>query len=289
MTSKQSVIVSIFVSCALFFCNCDNEETHYAIIPSIEYKSIEFIEVGTIADPDALNLSLYFTDGDMDLGRSFDRIGRPYQPFDFFVEANGSMSKTLTDMDRPAYMQKPKFTIGLNNSAGKLVTNRTRVKPGFEFLPDYKKSCDGSYYIDTVLINDDSKSIIDETFNIVDTIHMSGQQDVYLVKDTLYYELNEWHYDILIDFLVKESNGSFTLFDFQKEFCVTYDGVFPELDQLQKGADITSGPFNIIGLSKNRGILTYSMIGSGFKSIFADKTLSLKSKFLIEPLTKAIS
>jgi hypothetical protein len=91
------------------------------------------------------------------------------------------------------------------------------------------------------------------------------------VIDTVYFELNEDHHNIFVDFLVKQNDGSFEEFDFKTEFeypgCATsFDGRFPIL---AKNSDLSL---------KNpvEGTLRYAMLSTGFKLQFSIKTLKLR-------------
>lgn len=92
-----------------------------------------------------------------------------------------------------------------------------------------------------------------------------------VVKDTLYFELNPDHYNIFIDFMIKQNDGSFEVFDWRTEFeypgCATsYDGRFPIL---AKNGDLSVQ-------SPVEGTLKYGMVSSAFILQFSIKTLKLR-------------
>ena len=92
-----------------------------------------------------------------------------------------------------------------------------------------------------------------------------------IVTDTLYFELNPDHYNIFIDFMVKQNDGSFEVFDWRLEFeypgCATsYDGRFPIL---AKNRDLSVQ-------NPTEGTLRYAMLSSAFKLQFSIKTLKLR-------------
>lgn len=103
-----------------------------------------------------------------------------------------------------------------------------------------------------------------------------------IAKDTVYFELNENHYNIFIDFLVKQNDGSFKEFDFSTEFeypgCATsYDGRFPIL---AKNSDLSlNNPIE--------GTLRYGMVSSAFKLQFSIKTLKLRIQIQDRLLNKS--
>ena len=89
-----------------------------------------------------------------------------------------------------------------------------------------------------------------------------------VVQDTVYFELNPDHHNIEVDFLVKNPDGSFTEFDWTKEFfypnCgVTFDGRFPILYEDRPGSPL-------------EGTIRYGMGSSGFRILFSLKTIKLR-------------
>lgn len=89
-----------------------------------------------------------------------------------------------------------------------------------------------------------------------------------LVKDTLYFELNPDYYNITIDFLVKNPDGSFTEFDLMKEFDYpgcggTFDGRFPILFKDKPGSPL-------------EGTIRYGMGSTAFKAFFSIKPLKIR-------------
>lgn len=118
-----------------------------------------------------------------------------------------------------------------------------RTVPELSSLPDYVKPFD---CINWELAFDDSP--------------------VPQILDTLYFELNENHYNIFVDFLVKQNDGSFEEFDFRTEFCTTFDGRFPIL---AKNQDLSlQNPVE--------GTLKYSMVSPAFVLQFSIKTVKLR-------------
>ena len=87
--------------------------------------------------------------------------------------------------------------------------------------------------------------------------------------DTFYIQLNPNHYNIFVNYYIKNNDGSFKEFDWQKEFpypnCgITFDGRFPLLSK-----DITrKAPLD--------GTIRYGMASTGFLILFSIKTLKLE-------------
>lgn len=97
------------------------------------------------------------------------------------------------------------------------------------------------------------------------------------VIDTVYFELNPDHYNIFVDFLVKQNDGSFQEFDWRTEFCSTYDGRFPIL---AKNSDLSlNNPIE--------GTLKYAMLSTGFKLQFSIKTVKLRIQIQDRALNKS--
>jgi hypothetical protein len=101
-----------------------------------------------------------------------------------------------------------------------------------------------------------------------------------VVKDTIYFELNPDHYNIFVDFLVKNSDGSFTEFDWRKEFAypncgIPFDGRFPILSK------------DLSQKSPLEGEIRYGMVSTGFKILFSIKTLKLRIKIQDRALNKS--
>jgi hypothetical protein len=88
------------------------------------------------------------------------------------------------------------------------------------------------------------------------------------VVDTLYFQLNPDYNNITVEFLVKNSDGTFTEFDWREAFnypnCgISFDGRFPILFKDKPGAPL-------------EGKIKYGMGSIGFKILFSTKTLKLR-------------
>ena len=90
------------------------------------------------------------------------------------------------------------------------------------------------------------------------------------VIDTLYFQLNPNHYNIFVDFFIKNNDGTYKEFDWQKEFAnypscgETYDGRFPIMTK-----DLTQK-------TPLEGTIRYAMKSTGFLILFSIKTLKLR-------------
>jgi hypothetical protein len=85
----------------------------------------------------------------------------------------------------------------------------------------------------------------------------------------LYSLLNEDFFNLDVDFIVNQPNGSFSEFDWFEQFCQTFNG------RVLSGPG-KSGPFLVKMKNKQRGEIAYSMISTGFTQVFGDKTLKLQ-------------
>lgn len=252
--------VAIFLLSIILFGSCF-EPPDLPATPSIEFQSIEFKEVGGFSDPDSLILYINFKDGDGDLGLSSEDISDPFHEITFFLEkGDGVLEEVSTAM---RYTNLPPF-INATGQTGKLATIRTRKKPGYESLPAYVApfTCT-SYIFDSVYVSQEHKAIFDDTYNIYDTLRSTQFPDVYVLLDTFYYQINPTHYNIEVDFLTKNNDGTFTEFDWRGQFCTTYDGRFPILAEKPRALE---------------GTLRYGMTSTGFLSLFSTKTLKLRIK-----------
>ena len=113
-----------------------------------------------------------------------------------------------------------------------------------------------------LLIDAEDRPALDASIQIVDSFPRTKPLH-YQIRDTLYYTTNPNHYNIEVDFLVKDPTapGGFREFDWREEYCTTFDGRFPVFSDKQSSID---------------GILRYSMTSLGFTSVFSIKTLKLR-------------
>lgn len=100
-----------------------------------------------------------------------------------------------------------------------------------------------------------------------------------IVKDTLYFQLNPNYYNITVDFFVKNFDGTYTEFDWTKEFDYpgcggTFDGRFPILFKDKPGSPL-------------EGTIKYGMGSTGFKALFSNKPLKLRIQIKDRALNKS--
>lgn len=130
------------------------------------------------------------------------------------------------------------------------------LKPNEELITYRDKRTDPNY------------SNLPEFINPFSCINWEIYREDNVVIDTFYFELNPDHHNIDVDFLVKNPNGTFTEFDWTKEFdfpnCgVTFDGRFPILFEDRPGSPL-------------EGTIRYGMGSTGFRILFSLKTIKLR-------------
>ncbi|HEX8040209.1 MAG TPA: hypothetical protein VF490_13720 [Chryseosolibacter sp.] len=247
----------------------------FPVVPQIEFEKIEFVDSPDPSDFDSLNLYINFKDGDGDLGFSNqpDDISAPYQDSFFYQENQGKIEPLSTVA---AFAGQDQYDILLvpDPGKGKLVFFRTRKKPEYSFLPpafdcadyeylggklDASNSSDGR----RLLIEKSALVALDPMVKLVDSLAGSDGKMYYQIRDTLYYTPNPDHYNIEVDFLVRDPSApdGFREFDWRKEYCTTFDGRFPVFSDKQSSID---------------GTLRYSMTSLGFTTLFSIKTLKLR-------------
>lgn len=251
--------ISIFIGMVLIMGSCF-DPPEFPSVPEIEYEGIEFIA------PDSLILRIHFRDGDGDLGLSNDDLNYISYPFNnqFFFQTNpdGTLDTLYTFGAASPTNQYHIIEIA-DPAKGKLVFPRTRKNPAFSFLPAY--GCvDYEYVIAArnLLIDMDDQAALDPFVRRLDTLDGAGGTRYIHIQDTLYTKINPDHYNIEVDFLVKEGN-EFVEFDWREEYCTqSFDGRFPVL---------SDNPGTAL-----EGTLRYGMYSIGFAPIFSVKTLKLR-------------
>ena len=237
----------------------------FPIEPEIGFQSLQFKKSGNAAK-DTLILIINFKDGDGDLGINEQDptfVSYPFHPIDYFLAKDRELIKVSTEK---VYDDLPPLIKVDAGQSGKLVTVRTRNNPDYGNLPEYNlyPCISYNYDYDSIYVSEENKSIFDNSYSIIDTITSSNPANpsIYILLDTFYYETNLNHYNITVQFETKNSDGSYSEFDWQKEYCTTFDGRFPVLTENNK-----------VPLE---GTLRYDMKSKGFIAEFGGKTIRLK-------------
>jgi hypothetical protein len=231
----------------LFLLSCF-DPPEYSNIPAIEYESVSFIDVNDVSDPDSLILVVRFKDGDGDMGLDADFFGDtlfPYNPQFFF--------DTIQSPTVPYYYPEEEFWMG-----------NPQFRPENPVFITYETYRTKRYGWKSKLLVDTLPPFV-KPYNCINWVIRSVNNKV----DTFYFERNPYHYNFHVDFLVKNPNGTFTEFDWTKEFTypncgITLDGRFPILSKdLSRAAALD-------------GKIRYSMGSTGFNFLFSIKTLKLR-------------
>lgn len=255
---------------------CDkNEDPGYPAIPQIEFVDLTFDERSPNGYKDSLVLTIHYRDGDRDLGLTGDDDDSrfPYNYYNYFLEAQGELKPIATEL-RYSDFDYEFFKVD-DGQTGKLATIRSRKKAAYSSLPPFN-SC---HYSDTtIFVSGEDKAIIDETYNVLDTLHASSGKypDIFVVKDTFYMEFNENHYNIFIDYLIEQPDGSFAPYTWNDGSCdltFEYRGRFPRITSSEP---IDRDPFFISPESNWEGTLTYALKNNAFKIISGDKRIKLR-------------
>lgn len=254
--------LAVFSILTLVFGSCF-DPPQFPIIPEIEFEKIRFVDAAT----DSLILYINFKDGDGDLGldnEKLDFISYPFNNAFFFQENNGKVDTLYTVAGTISNIQYDLLVI-TDPAKGKLVFPRTRKKPAYASLPAYN-CVDYEYLTDRrLLVRQTDIAVLDNAVRFTDTIYTSQTHSpatTFLqIQDTLLVKTNPNHYNIEVDFLVKNGQD-FDEFDWRKEFCTqSFDGRFPILGE---------------GNGALEGTLRYTMNSVGFKQLFSIKTLKLR-------------
>ncbi len=233
--------------------------------PEIIFNKIQFKEVPGAGTADSLILYIDFKDGDGDLGLDQDNpdySDEPYHPSYYYVtdpDCIGSPCDTTKVATALVYDTEgiPYVLLNSEELSGKLVTNRTRIEPGYGNLPAYISGNCEYYSEDQLLVPAVSA---DDSYNILDTL-TNGTDLFFVIQEPFLYQQNVNHYNIEVNFFVFE-NGVFVPFDWA-EFCLTYNGRFPVINSQSSALE---------------GTIRYGMGNASYLALFSVKTLKLEIK-----------
>lgn len=280
------VVTIVFGSCF--------DPPQYPVVPEIDFEKIEYID-GPFPERDSLILYLNFKDGDGDLGldasdpryRSF-----PYNDAFFFLGNNGQ----LTPLNTYSLSIQMQDIIDIPNpNQGKLVFPRTRKKPGFDqTLPTYNfpATCT-AYNFRKVLIEAEDLAVLrstadptkfDPLIKFTDTISFLGKR-FYEIEDTLYFKVNPDHYNIEVDFLMKDPQNpeadaaGFVEYDWRVDGCDLRNNVGQTYDARFTMLSDRTGPLE--------GTLRYTMNSLAFTETFTTRVLKLRVQVKDRALNKS--
>ncbi|MCE2733078.1 MAG: hypothetical protein O9302_08615 [Cyclobacteriaceae bacterium] len=267
-------LVLIAVSCF--------EQPQFSDTPVIELENVYYREVGGIGDADSIVVSFSFRDGDGDIGipRVFidettttDDTSDPYHEKDFFLATgNGQLATVPTvtifaDTIQNGLLQPIGLTV-LNPEAlnGTLVSNRTRSEAGYGSLPVYNPDELGcfNYTNDVVFLPEIFQSVLDEDHKVlgITTNLLTGQRFIKL-RDELYFQFNPEYNNLDVSIEVEGNGGVFTEFNWQRIYCENFNARIPVINNERIATE---------------GILTYSLVSTGFRTVFTNKRIKLRLK-----------
>lgn len=264
---KASKDLILFCFLGILIGSCFNPP-EFSDIPEIDIEKIQFKETPAPADFDTLILYLNFKDGNGDLG--FDLLDPIYSenPFNdsFYFLADG-LGDTIQVTTQVVYTTDGNKSFDLLNApfdvTGKLATDRTRTLPNYGYLPVYDPNSCLNYSLSEILVAE-ADNVVDGTFNIIDTLFMSDSNErFFLVEEPFLYKRNVYHNNIDVRFF-KFVGGSFVEYDWFKEFCIDFNGRFPNLTS-KEGSPVA-------------GTIRYAMPNSSFLAVFGNAELKLRIK-----------
>ncbi len=257
------------------------EPPTFPVVPQIEFQKAEFWDSpGGFGVMDSLILFIQFKDGDGDLGLDESNVKYISTPFNNLTYYQANNADKANPIPLELFADELKDTINYyldipDPSLGKLINASTRKQPGFEYLPAFD-NCTNYEFLREIrlLVNKTAKSALPKETKIVDSLKAlvnNVPSTLYLLRDTLYYTVNPDHYNIHVDFLVKEPNSQnpkpdengFIVFDWRAATCTQPPGEarFPTLTERDNALE---------------GTLRFTMRSSGFIETFSIKTLKLR-------------
>jgi hypothetical protein len=276
MTKSAILLVTtltIFIGCV--------DAPEFDNAPQIEYNNLFLGKSPNGLDSLVVSVSFKDGDGDLGFGTGPEVSDPPYHQIDFFANNNGSLqpipSTLIQSFEGYSYRstgktpKRPSYYVHTPETpVGELIALSSRAD-GFSlppFVRPYDCLINEEAYLneqlepDTIFISSDAAYLIKDESKVVDILVRDGDPGnyFYAVVDFFYIRENPFHYNFKVEFLVKNNDGSFSPFDFRKEFCETYDGRFPVISDDDRALE---------------GIINYSMVSGGFVPTFSIKTLKL--------------
>lgn len=267
----MKVVKGLAILCffSMLFGSCF-DPPEFPSVPEIVFDQVVFCDVTDNSKPDSLIIYIRFKDGDGDLGLDAQNplfASKPFHYADFFQNLSGDFTQvdvTAGQITGPGGTTFVDVFEIADPNAGELVFPRTRNNPAYaSLLPLY--SCSDYQYREFILHSSDT-AVLDKYSKFTDTLR-NENGTYYMIRDTLYSVNNPNHYNIEIDFLIKEDPNNpdpakrFVEYDWWQERCSTFDGRFPILSETNTALD---------------GSLKYNMESRGFKILFGGKTMKLR-------------
>lgn len=159
------------------------EPPNFSDRPKIRIQDIEFIN-GPPLDFDTIKLTLFFQDGDGNLGLRNEETAYPFQPYNYFVDNDGDLFNLYT-----LFYETKSF-----DPAMKITRKMSKVNRVPD-LADFAPPTDClNYKYDSIGIPVELSYLTDETYDVKPYTY-DGEPYI-LITDTLYMEPNKNHFNI---------------------------------------------------------------------------------------------
>lgn len=246
MKHIRFIILSVSLSVILSINGCYSPP-EFPVVPQISLEEVIFVDFSDPFESDSLIVKINFQDGDGDLGLSESETFAPYNDkayFAYFADQNRLIKFS------PDTLSQSEDQIFFENR----INYRSRSSPPLDTLPSFV-----------------------DPYSCINWDIISNAETNFI--DTLYYQRNENHHNILIDFLIEQPGGGYREFDLRKEFgfpnCgISYDGRFPILQR-----DGSSRPLE--------GTIRYGMTSVLFKSTFSIRNIKLRIQIIDRSLNSS--
>ncbi|MEO9964428.1 MAG: hypothetical protein ABJF11_01490 [Reichenbachiella sp.] len=245
-----SIQFVIFASTVVSLPSC-TEPDPFPIIPQIQFNNMEYVELLENGSPDSLILYLNFQDGDGDLGIEGDEDLAPFHDFDIVLDNEG---KVVTigqpEVELPLFLFTPRFGV-----VGRFSDEDNR--PAF----------DCANYDTLYIKNDRSDLYLPGT--PLDQIDLTE-----FYKDTVYIQRNPYENNIIVKYFRKRGTDEYEEINWRyltSEYgCgISFDGRFPILD-IESAIDGSS----------LEGVIKYSMVSTGFRTVLRKDTFKLQFQII---------
>lgn len=217
--------------------------------PIEPYIEFRDIEAKRENSIDSVIVKFYIRDGDFDLGLTITDIDSPYHSRWYFDKAERNLV--------------PGNYKAENLDINSLLKYHDRHTPPFDTLPEFENPYSCINY--EVLRND------------------FGQ-----VIDTVYYKINELHFNFIFDFQVQQDDGSWSTFNFRENFSYPNCGIsFYNRFKIQNDIGASGSPFYSKRISNQEMFLTFKIGNPGFSFFFKGKTIRFKIYIYDRALNKS--
>jgi hypothetical protein len=235
----------------------------FSTVPTIRYESVVFRENPNPSLKDSLVLTINFQDGDGDLGLGEKQTDDPYHLASYYLATDGDTIPIGTHSPYTNLQEMLQIPDGVT---GTLITKRF-LKENASYkskFADYVcPFVNTAYEVDSVYIHGKDDDIFDPSKVRYHRAIQGSQETVHVVLDTFAIRPNPHHYNIRVDFLVKQNNETFVPFNWKNScgFGQDFSARFPVLTD-------NDNPLE--------GTLRYGMGTVGFHALFDGKTLKLR-------------